>query len=150
MLEMLTNLKNNKIKKADTSTVDAVDRLKKLGQNLSKNNHSMYLASVPSAHLNDDTGNREPLRMSLEDLRSADTRGKWWVVGAGWAGDPLVEQKKPAQVTKPESTTTGDSQGLREIARRQGMNTDIRQSIFVILMSSEVGLLCHHPRRIPY
>src|SRR4051812_23286113 len=34
----------------------------------------------------------EPLRISLADLRSADTRGKWWLVGAAWGGDPLAER----------------------------------------------------------
>lgn len=41
LMESLTNLKNNKIKKADTSTADTIERMKKLGQNLSKRNYSM-------------------------------------------------------------------------------------------------------------
>ena len=27
-----------------------------------------------------------PLNVCLEDLTSADTRGRWWIVGSAWAG----------------------------------------------------------------
>ena len=75
--------------------------------------------------------------MSLEDLRSAENRGKWWLVGAAWSGDPLAENKEnpalPVAVADQENE-------LLKLARKQGMNTDIRRSIFVVLMSSEVSL----------
>lgn len=77
----------------------------------------------------------EPLRASLQDLISADTRGKWWLVGAGWAGNPLVEKVKPRKTAKP---AVEDEEVLLEAARSQGMNTDVRRSVFVILMTSEV------------
>ena len=79
----------------------------------------------------------EPLRVSLEDLRSADTKGKWWLVGAGWEGDPLVDRQQGA-VRSAEKADSADNI-LLKLARKQGMNTDIRRSIFVVLMSSEVG-----------
>ena len=31
----------------------------------------------------------EPLRVSLEDLHSAERKGKCWPIGAAWGGDPL-------------------------------------------------------------
>jgi nucleolar MIF4G domain-containing protein 1 len=70
----------------------------------------------------------EPLRVTLNDLLQSDTRGKWWLVGAGWQGNPLLEVKP---VEKQEDS-------ILEMAREQGMNTDVRRSIFVILMTSEV------------
>jgi nucleolar MIF4G domain-containing protein 1 len=79
--------------------------------------------------------------VSLDDLLQSDTRGKWWLVGAGWQGNPLLEVK-PVERERNEDS-------LIEMAREQGMNTDVRRSIFVILMTSEVGILfslrtCHH------
>ena len=82
----------------------------------------------------------EPLRVSLEGLRSVDTKGKWWLVGAAWGGDPLVEHKQEAQ-SQAANTTALDApseNALLKLAKKQGMNTDIRRSIFVVLMSSDV------------
>ena len=86
----------------------------------------------------------EPLRVSLEDLHSAESKGKWWLIGAAWGGDPLVD--KQAEFTKTtgvsasneEMTVDEDSNDLVKLARSQGMNTDIRRGIFIVLMSSEV------------
>ena len=79
----------------------------------------------------------EPLRVSLEDLRSADTKGKWWLVGAAWGGDPLVEHQQEAH-NEPAPDAPSEN-ALLKLAKKQGMNTDIRRSVFVVLMSSEVG-----------
>jgi nucleolar MIF4G domain-containing protein 1 len=80
------------------------------------------------------------LRVSLEDLHSAESKGKWWLIGAAWGGDPLVD--KQAEFTKTTgvsaSTVYEDSNDLVKLARSQGMNTDIRRGIFVVLMSSDV------------
>lgn len=84
----------------------------------------------------------EPLRVTLEDLHSAGTKGKWWLVGAAWGGDPLVDRQAEVKAVKAAETVdpTGD---LAKLARKQGMNTDIRRSIFVVLMSSDVcGIPC--------
>ena len=81
----------------------------------------------------------DPLRVSLDDLHSADTRGKWWLVGSAWSGDPLVERQgtsKRASNTRDEDVLENS---LLKLAKKQGMNTDVRRSIFVVLMSSEVG-----------
>ena len=82
----------------------------------------------------------EPLRVSLEDLHSAESKGKWWLVGAAWGGDPLVDRQ---QETNAEGATAKPAEStenlLRKLAKKQGMNTDIRRSIFIVLMSSEVS-----------
>jgi nucleolar MIF4G domain-containing protein 1 len=81
----------------------------------------------------------DALRVSLDDLRSADTKGKWWLVGAAWAGDPLVDKQTDARMQSMENSNK-DSAGeqLLMLAKKQGMNTDIRRSIFVVVMSSDV------------
>lgn len=79
----------------------------------------------------------EPLRISLDDLHKADSKGKWWLVGAAWGGDPLVDRQdeRESQVSTPVELENA----LLKLARKQGMNTDVRRSIFVVLMSSDVS-----------
>jgi nucleolar MIF4G domain-containing protein 1 len=79
---------------------------------------------------------QEPLRVSLEDLRTADTKGKWWLVGSAWSGDPLVDRSKVQRDGKEKGS---DEDPLLMLARKQGMNTDVRRSIFIVLMSSNVS-----------
>ncbi|KAG1835070.1 hypothetical protein EV424DRAFT_1358792 [Suillus variegatus] len=126
MIETLNNLKNNKIKKTAATQHqggDAVERMKKFLSGLGKKKHIL-------AH--------EPLRVTLEDLHSAESKGKWWLIGAAWAGDPLADQSREVPQHGGE-TETGDvsTTALLKLARKQGMNTDIRRSIFVVLMSSD-------------
>ncbi|KIK62995.1 hypothetical protein GYMLUDRAFT_163506 [Collybiopsis luxurians FD-317 M1] len=132
MLETLNNLKNNKVKRLGTQNQggDAVERMKKFISGLSKKRHVL-------AH--------EPLRVSLEDLRSAETKGKWWLVGAAWGGDPLVDRQQDVTQNNASSSVnapaqSGDalaSSALMKLAKKHGMNTDIRRSIFVVLMSGD-------------
>ncbi|KAI0078809.1 MIF4G-domain-containing protein [Panus rudis PR-1116 ss-1] len=131
MIETLSNLKNNRVKKAASQHAgnDAVERMKKFLSGLSKKRHVL-------AH--------EPLRVSLDDLHSAETKGKWWLVGAAWGGDPLVDRQQQLQnqanSSVPDSDVSAEpasESALLKLARKQGMNTDIRRSIFVVLMSSE-------------
>ncbi|KAL1683344.1 armadillo-type protein [Schizophyllum commune] len=137
MIETLTNLKNNKAAKSkkgqqgQTGGNEAVERMKKFLSGMAKKRHVL-------AH--------EPLRVTLEDLHSAESRGKWWLVGAAWGGDPLVERQgddtglngtigsSNNATTKPKESAESK---LLKLARKQGMNTDIRRSIFVVLMSSD-------------
>lgn len=79
----------------------------------------------------------EPLRVSLEDLRAADTKGKWWLVGSAWSGDPLVDRPRTQHDEKKLESSREDP--LLALARKQGMNTDVRRSIFIVLMTSTVS-----------
>ncbi|KAG2038909.1 armadillo-type protein [Suillus americanus] len=126
MTETLNNLKNNKIKKTAATQHqggDAVERMKKFLSGLGKKKHVL-------AH--------DPLRVSLEDLHSAESKGKWWLIGAAWGGDPLADQSRevPQHGGEPETDDVSTA-ALLKLARKQGMNTDIRRSIFVVLMSSD-------------
>lgn len=125
MTETLNNLKNNKIKKTAATQHqggDAVERMKKFLSGLGKKKHVL-------AH--------EPLRITLEDLHSAESKGKWWLIGAAWGGDPLTD--RPREVPRHDGEPEGDvsTAALLKLARKQGMNTDIRRSVFVVLMSSD-------------
>ncbi|KAJ8072377.1 suppressor of glycerol defect [Marasmius tenuissimus] len=127
MIETLNNLKNNKVKRigAQNQGEEAQERMKKFLFGLSKKRHVM-------AH--------EPLRVSLQDLHSAETRGKWWLVGAAWGGDPLVDRqdnKEKGSGGNEQPAPAMASSALLKLAKKQGMNTDIRRSIFVVLMSSD-------------
>ena len=82
---------------------------------------------------------REALRVALGDLHSAETKGKWWLVGAAWGGDPLVDQQRDTSAKQNEVDAVNiNNTALVKLARKQGMNTDIRRSVFVVLMSSDV------------
>ncbi|WVW82576.1 hypothetical protein I302_104587 [Kwoniella bestiolae CBS 10118] len=135
MVETLTNVKNGKIKSNQNSEGgnEAAMRMKKFLSGLGKKRRLL-------AH--------EPLRVSLSDLLSADKKGKWWLVGAGWSGNPLVEREqalasssksampdKRRKMKGDEDVT--DEEALLELARKQGMNTDVRRGVFVVLMTSE-------------
>lgn len=123
MIEQLTDLKNNKIKPSVGVAAEAETSLKKYISNLAKK----------SGH------EAEPLRMSLADLRSADQKGKWWLVGAAWSGNPLVDQREDFQKVGQQSDTAEASKAaaLLKLAKKQGMNTDTRRQIFVAVMGAE-------------
>ncbi|EIN09802.1 ARM repeat-containing protein [Punctularia strigosozonata HHB-11173 SS5] len=123
MLETLINLKNNRVKKGANPAGDAVDRMKRFLSGLSKTRQLRP---------------HEPLRVSLADLQSASSKGKWWLVGAAWTGDPLLERRDQleSQTAIGRVVVTAEDP-LLKLARKQGMNTDIRRNIFVVLMSSE-------------
>ncbi|KAI0316061.1 armadillo-type protein [Amylostereum chailletii] len=124
MVETLINLKNNKTKRAATQHAggDSVDRLKKFLVGLNKKRHVMA---------------NDPLRVTLDDLHSAESRGKWWLVGAAWGGDPLAERQDQHDAAPAMSQSVPSENALLKLAKKQGMNTDIRRSIFVVLMSSD-------------
>lgn len=146
MIETLSNLKNNKVKKAiggganGTGVQEVVERLKKFLSGMNKKRHGEE-SSGPTFKSKQPHDLRavkphEPLRVTLEDLRSAENRGKWWLVGAAWNGDPLAEVKENSPGT---ASVANRENKLLKLARKQGMNTDIRRSIFVVLLSSEVS-----------
>ncbi|PVG00263.1 hypothetical protein CPB86DRAFT_844321 [Serendipita vermifera] len=144
MVETLNNLKNNKVKKADASGVETIERMKKFLSGLSKRYPGpAFSLGAKTLHSYIDNririAGRDPLQVTLEDLHSADTKGKWWLVGSGWAGNPLVDaqQNNKDQSNDKVEATQMENKRLLELARAQGMNTDVRRSIFVVLLSSE-------------
>ena len=82
--------------------------------------------------------------MTLADILLSETKGKWWLVGAAWSGDPLVDHTEKVSKPTPENM---ENEKLLKLARDQGMNTDIRRSIFIVLMTSEVCSTSMYPAR---
>ncbi|GAA5963013.1 hypothetical protein JCM8115_002588 [Rhodotorula mucilaginosa] len=125
MVEQLTNLRNNKLKQpgADGS-LDLYTGPRKYLIGLNKRRAT---GAAP-----------EPLRVTLDEIRSSTTRGKWWLVGAAWAGDPLAEETESSgQALQFQTKEAQGDKELAKLARAQGMNTDIRKGIFNVIMTSE-------------
>lgn len=91
---------------------------------------------------------KEPLRVSFEDLLAAESRGRWWLVGASWAPNPDTVVDTPV-ITAPVddvnssssrryavSSGSAEHKSLLAMAARQGMNTDVRRTVFVVLMGA--------------
>ncbi|KAL8760427.1 MAG: hypothetical protein Q9199_000051 [Rusavskia elegans] len=124
MIETINNLKNNRMRTgiaASTIMSEHVIRMKKtLG--------SLNTRSVKAS---------EPLRIGVSDIRESDQRGKWWLIGASYK-DP-VDDKQDNIVPRDKARSqdpTGSADELLQMARDQGMNTSVRQSIFKIIMSA--------------
>lgn len=129
LLETLTALKANRMKgpSANSTTsgtiTESTARMKKFLSGLSKKR-----TTFPS----------EPMRVGLTDIRQVGTKGKWWLVGSSWKNNMVGEESS----RKSTSSTTADDMleaedELLKLARKNKMNTDVRRSIFVVLMSSE-------------
>lgn len=136
MIETINDLKNNKMK----TGVGASQVLSEHGTRMKK-----HLGSLNSRKLKAT----EPLRIGLKDIKDSDKRGKWWLVGASWAGRsgegdlPTKDKKKSAKDEEEESdddiildAEDGGMPDLAELAREQMMNTDVRRSIFVAVLSA--------------
>ncbi|OAV88950.1 hypothetical protein PTTG_04727 [Puccinia triticina 1-1 BBBD Race 1] len=126
MLDTLTDLKNNKVRKEPQLSSGTPEELQ---ENLKK-----YLGG-----LSKKTGlDPEPIQFKLKDLQEAHEKGKWWLIGAGWNGNPLVDGKIQLQGrTQDASPHDSTDKVMMDLARRQGMNTDVRRSIFNAIMTGE-------------
>lgn len=106
-------------------------------------------------------GGDASLRVSWAELVSTESKGRWWRVGAAWAGR---ERSSAAAAAAPgekvdgagsgavaesgsgssRSRGGGDASGEKEseavgllaLAARQRMNTDVRRSVFVAIVGS--------------
>ncbi|KAI7871328.1 hypothetical protein BDF14DRAFT_1954856 [Spinellus fusiger] len=128
MLETIANIKNNKIRNSAVATgqgdKELVMKMKKYLNGIGKKR------TVRSS---------EPLRVSLEDIHQIETKGKWWLVGASWKDNLVGTESKHASSKVPEDLKKDQTlqETLLKLARKQGMNTDIRRSVFVTVMSAE-------------
>jgi len=123
MIEVIIDLKNNKMKSkvmSDNSTSSQLDKLKKFIGNLIKK-RKVY-------------GN-EALRVSMEDIKNIKVKGKWWLVGAAWSNDVFSEEN--IKKMKGENDDAFQENELLGLAKKQKMNTEIRKNIFVTIMGSE-------------
>ncbi|KAK4826377.1 hypothetical protein QYF61_008048 [Mycteria americana] len=120
MLETMLALKNNDMRKIPGYDPEPVEKLRKLQRTLVHSSGS---------------GKETQLRVSLESLLSADQVGRWWIVGSSWSGAPMIDDTNSK--TQQKLHIGKVSSKIMELARKQRMNTDIRRSIFCVLMTSE-------------
>ncbi|KAL8973740.1 MAG: hypothetical protein Q9197_002027 [Variospora fuerteventurae] len=128
MLETITNLKNNRIKTGVAASEVMAEHTVRMKKALGSLNTRNIKAS-------------EPLGIGLRDIRESDKRGKWWLIGASYkdtaddARQALPEDRLLHGVG--DSITAQDAgDNLLQMAREQRMNTDVRRSIFVGIMSA--------------
>lgn len=129
MIDTITDLKNNRVKANVGSSISS-EHITKMRKILGSLNNSRVIRAS------------EPINISREDIRNSAKKGKWWLVGASWKEDPLESARRELSGLQPDqrkSVQEEDSEGepdLVNIAKSQRMNTDVRRSIFVAIMSA--------------
>ena len=130
MVETIYNIKNNRIKTGIAASAINSEHTIRMKKTLGSLNMRNIKAS-------------EPLRIGLKDIRETDKRGKWWLIGASYKGEERDFDGK--STTLPGSETEGSKEAktfdragadLIELAKEHRMNTDVRRSIFIAVMSA--------------
>ncbi|KAI9735989.1 MAG: suppressor of glycerol defect [Cirrosporium novae-zelandiae] len=133
MIETIDNLKNNRMKTGFAAFAVASEHRATMRKTLGSLNSRSIRAS-------------EPLRIGLTDIRNSDKRGKWWLVGASWKGnDSQTSTGENAEIFQSKVNTSDSEDGFLEgstmdllrLAKEQRMNTDVRRSIFISIMSAQ-------------
>ena len=131
MVETMHNLKNNRMKTGIAASNIASEHIVRMKKTLGTLNMQNLRGS-------------EPLRIGLMDLRDSEKRGKWWLVGASYKDRSQVDGNHDDQherslvdpLKEVEKTPNAASTDLIQLARDHRMNTDVRRSIFVAIMSA--------------
>ena len=129
MIETINNLKNNRMKTGVTASNIVFEHRTRMKRTLGGLSQKNIKAS-------------EPLRIGLKDLRQTDKRGKWWLVGASYKDDDPDDAKRMEQRSFIHGKNNGEANGehaaadLIQLAKEQRMNTDVRRSIFIAVMSA--------------
>lgn len=118
MIETINDLKDSKRKLASAMTVE-LEPVKKMLKN--------FLSQKLITKI-------EPLRISLDDIRNIESKGKWWLVGSSWH-----PQNATATTTSEETKNSRNEEleKIEKLAKAQRMNTEIRKSIFSTIVSSD-------------
>lgn len=128
MIDTITDLKNNRVKSGVGANITS-EHITKMRKILGSLNNSRVIRAS------------EPINITRADIHDSSKKGKWWLVGASWKEDPLVaaRQELSGASGKGPETVEDDSEAepdLGELARAHRMNTDVRRSIFVAIMSA--------------
>lgn len=130
MMETMNSIKSNRMKTGVAASTISSEHSLRMKKTLGKLNQNHVTAS-------------EPLRISLNDLRESERRGKWWLVGSSFKDDNQEAGIQEGNISKDcddnvkDTIFEGDAVGdLVQLAKRQRMNTSIRQSIFIAIMSA--------------
>jgi nucleolar MIF4G domain-containing protein 1 len=134
MVAAMLDLRNNKRRKSDESFVERTAKLRKaLGQIKS------------STVANGGSRTSEPAKLSLDDIINAESRGRWWKVGASWMGNQSQQRAGPGnkeqsgnnqKVGVSKKPNSDEDEALLELATKMRMNTDQRRGAFCIIMGS--------------
>ncbi|KAJ9611266.1 suppressor of glycerol defect [Cladophialophora chaetospira] len=126
MIETMTDLKNNKMKAATNNAGLASEHITLMRKVLGSLNEKRSVRAS------------EPLRITRYDIKSSDKKGKWWLVGASWKGnEPPAAPVDTAVILAPDQILDDESSiDLLALSRQYGMNTDVRRSIFIALLSA--------------
>ncbi|KAL7545843.1 hypothetical protein ACHAWF_009192 [Thalassiosira exigua] len=144
MMDAIVELKNNKPRKQDATIREKTNVLKKC------------VGRVKSSAARSLSGKRSGscLRVTLRDLLDAETKGRWWAVGASWTGNQHRKQllwgeqdgedkdeardevPKDRSSSSSKGPTNDEEDGLLALASSQRMNTDARRSAFCVVMGS--------------
>ena len=129
MIETMNNLKNNRMKTGIAASAITSEHTIRMKKTLGSLNQRNIRAS-------------EPLRIGLKDLRATDKRGKWWLVGASYKDEIANHDEQEERLSTTRRERGNDlamkdvSNDLAQLAKEQRMNTDVRRSIFIAVMSS--------------
>mmetsp|Transcript_556 Transcript_556/g.1138 ORF Transcript_556/g.1138 Transcript_556/m.1138 type:complete len:1039 (-) Transcript_556:148-3264(-) len=140
MVSTIIELKNNKPRKQDVIIREKTNGFKKC------------IGRLKSSAMSGKKGTGSCLRITLRDVLDAETKGRWWLVGASWAGNQHHKQLfddghhtgKPDTSTDQSEITSNsklskklsNEEKLLACAASQRMNTDARRAIFCIIMGS--------------
>jgi nucleolar MIF4G domain-containing protein 1 len=131
MISAITDLKNNKRRSTEIAIADKTLHYRKVIGRMKA--ASSRAGSEPRS-----------LRLTVQDILDIETKGRWWVVGATWVGNQHREGGNPHQAEDPDSIAASiitkpdaKQQKLLKLAAKQRMNTDLRRSIFCIIMGSD-------------
>lgn len=123
LIETITSLKNNDVRKLPGAfQPDRIDRLRNLYRTLIKNKFN------EENHL---------LNVGLEDFLRAKDQGRWWIVGSAWQTNSSSNQREKINSNR-NSFDDQFNQRIRQLAKEQHINTEIRKMIFGTLLTSEV------------
>jgi len=89
------------------------------------------------------------LKASWDELKNAEERGRWWVVGGVWKDqEQSIERSRDRAALDKDFARRGGGGSLAQalaraspellaLAKKQRMNTDVRRAVFCELMTSE-------------
>ena len=129
MIETINSLKDNRTKAGNVASNIKSEHAVRMKQTL----RSLNVGSVKAS---------EPLRVQLKDIRHSEKRGRWWLVGANHCDEEIGSRMMDFSLTADTTSdrdiaeTGDDTTNMLHLAKEQRMNTDIRQSIFVTIMSA--------------
>ncbi|XP_077290811.1 uncharacterized protein LOC143914463 isoform X1 [Arctopsyche grandis] len=115
LLDVLLAIKNNNMNKIPNYDPSYSEELKKSMKTIVRRGNTVI-----------------PLNIKLDDLLKADERGRWWIVGSAWESN-----LKPEKCGGKNKQVDSQQAHLLKLADKQRINTDLRRSIFCIIMSAE-------------